>query len=436
MKLNWQNIPFSPGKFPFFYGWIISATAIIGLLASIPGQTMGVGVFAESLSDAVGVSRLDMSKAYLFGTIAGSLLLPFAGKALDRLGSRLSIVLASLGFAGGLMIVSVLDKLTAQRSAISVLIIMSLSFMLIRFFGQGCLPMVSSVSIGRWFNHYRGRAVAISSVFTSFGFNYSPRVLNQLLSAYGWKQSYVIMACMFGLGMTIVGWLFYRDSPEKCGLLMDGVEPEKIKKKNKTIDTLKDFTRSEAIKTPAFWVLSMATGSHALLATAVVFHTEAIGGEFGLSRGTAYAVYLPMSFFSIGASFLGSILSDRIKFKWIVLAMMAGQIIGLGGLTAFGSTAGRSLMFLGLGVAGGLHSVINIVGMPKFFGRTHLGAISGVNLFISVFLSAVGPYIFSAAQIFTHSYRHILFASIAMPSLILLAALRTENPQTKLAESQ
>lgn len=431
MKLNLENIPFSPRKFPFFYGWVITATAIIGMLASIPGQTMGVGVFAESLCEATGVSRLEMSKAYLFGTVASSLLLPFAGRMLDAIGARITIVIVSLGFAAGLMLVSVIDTLTAGMPALTVVVIMSFCFMVIRFFGQGCMPMVSSVSIGKWFNHYRGRAVAISSVFTSFGFNYSPRVLNELLNNYGWKQSYVIMAVVFGLSMVVIGWVFYRDNPEKCGLIMDGIEPEKIKTKDRVLDVIKDFTRSEAIRMPAFWVLSMAAGSHALLSTAIVFHTEAIGAEFGLSRESAYAVYLPMSVFSIASSFLGSIASDKIKFKWIVISMMISQILGLAGLTVFGSAQGRAIMILGLGIGGGLHAVVNIVGMPRFFGRAHLGAISGVNLFISVFFSAIGPYVFSAAQIFTQSYKHILLASILMPGLILLSALKTENPQTQ-----
>ena len=32
---------------PFYYGWVILVVAAIGVLASIPGQTMGVSVFTD-----------------------------------------------------------------------------------------------------------------------------------------------------------------------------------------------------------------------------------------------------------------------------------------------------------------------------------------------------------------------------------------------------
>ena len=41
--------PFPPSRLPFFYGWVILGAGIIGILMSIPGQTMGVSVFTENL---------------------------------------------------------------------------------------------------------------------------------------------------------------------------------------------------------------------------------------------------------------------------------------------------------------------------------------------------------------------------------------------------
>ena len=47
--LNWAEWPFSPRKFPFFYGWVMVAGSIMAVIASIPGQTMGVGVDRKSV---------------------------------------------------------------------------------------------------------------------------------------------------------------------------------------------------------------------------------------------------------------------------------------------------------------------------------------------------------------------------------------------------
>jgi len=43
------NKPFSPARLPFFYGWIILFAGIIGMLMSVPGQTVGVSAFTEDL---------------------------------------------------------------------------------------------------------------------------------------------------------------------------------------------------------------------------------------------------------------------------------------------------------------------------------------------------------------------------------------------------
>ena len=46
---NWAEFPFAPAGSPIFYGWVIVIVATIGKIASIPGQTIGVGVFTDSL---------------------------------------------------------------------------------------------------------------------------------------------------------------------------------------------------------------------------------------------------------------------------------------------------------------------------------------------------------------------------------------------------
>ena len=77
MNLRWQDIPFAPRRWPFFYGWVILAASTVGILASIPGQTMGVSVFTDHLIAALRISRVQLSTAYMFGTVASSFMLPW-----------------------------------------------------------------------------------------------------------------------------------------------------------------------------------------------------------------------------------------------------------------------------------------------------------------------------------------------------------------------
>ena len=74
-----------------------------GLLASIPGQTMGVGVFSEYLISKTGLNRIELSFSYMVGTILSSLVLPFAGKLLDGIGARMMILATGLGLGASLL---------------------------------------------------------------------------------------------------------------------------------------------------------------------------------------------------------------------------------------------------------------------------------------------------------------------------------------------
>ena len=73
------NFPFAPDRFPIFYGWAILVASVLGVLTSIPGQTIGVSVFTDHLIAATGLSRLELANAYLVGTLTSGCLLPFGG---------------------------------------------------------------------------------------------------------------------------------------------------------------------------------------------------------------------------------------------------------------------------------------------------------------------------------------------------------------------
>ena len=145
------DFPFAPSRFPFFYGWWILVVTTIGIMSSIPGQTMGVGVYTDYLILHTGLNRLEISMAYMTGTVLSSLLLPTAGRLYDLWGSRVMIFLAGTGLGLALLLFSetvwVLKKLELlvpgiPRTTLG-LFLMILTFLMLRQFGQGIMSMVS-----------------------------------------------------------------------------------------------------------------------------------------------------------------------------------------------------------------------------------------------------------------------------------------------------
>lgn len=418
---------------------MIVVTGTLALLASIPGQTMGVGVFTDNLIIALGLSRTELSTAYMLGTIGSSLLLPVGGTMLDRVGARIMLAISCVGLGGSAAMLSQSDRIAnyfAVGSFYSVMIVATFCFLLMRFFGQGCLAMVSRATIGKWFNHRRGLATAISGVFVSFGFSYSPRVLDSLLQSIGWRGTCLVSAAVVGVGMTIIGLIFLRDNPEECGLVMDGVSDEAWHRRMtaKIPETRKEFTRREALRTPAFWAFNLGVSIQALVITGLTFNVSSLGAEVGLSRDQAYEIFKPMAVFTVATTFLFGWVSDRIKLKWMLMIMLIAEAVGTTGMLGFGEALGWWLMVAGFGISGGLYAVLLTVVWPRFYGRKHLGAISGANMSTMVLASAIAPVMFAEAYDWAGSYREVIAVCWAMPLAVMLLALKAENPQEKVAD--
>lgn len=419
------HVPFSPRRVPVFYGWVIVAVSTIGVVMSIPGQTMGVSVFTDSLLEATGLSRLSVSNAYLAGTLISGLTLPWAGGVLDRLGARPTGLMAALGLAGTLVLLSHADHVAdALGGSFGVTVgTLAVGFFFLRFCGQGMLTMVSRTMLGRWFDRRRGLVAGVSGVFVAFGFGGAPLLFDFWIDASGWRGAWREMGLVVGLGMGLVAWLFYRDNPEACGLRMDGGAPEKSE--SKAIDE-PTFTRGQAARTLAFWAVTGALACQALIVTGITFHVVDLGGSVGLTRGEAVSIFLPMAVASTIVGLGGGILADRVRIRTLLVVMMVAQSVGIAAATNLDDYFWFAVV--GLGVSGGLFSPISTVAFPRFFGRTHLGAIAGLEMMCLVIGSALGPSLLAASKTLLGSYSPALFACLALPALAIVMALSFRRP--------
>lgn len=419
------DFPFAPSRFPFFYGWWILGVATLGVIASIPGQTVGVSVFNDSLIEATGLSRLSVANAYLGGTVASGLLLPWGGTLLDRLGARRTGVAACLGLAVTLVALSNVDRLAGQGASWVVYFVLMVGlFFCLRFCGQGMLTMTSRTMLGRWFERRRGIVAGVSGLFAGYSFGIAPQVLNLWIEAGTWRDAWQQMALVVGLGMGTVVFLFFRDDPESCGLLMDGRAPPKDTDPPAPVEEHK--TRSEAMRTLAFWVVTLALTFHALIITGFTFHIVDLGAKAGLTREQSVAVFFPIAVISTATGLIGGYLADRLRVRTLVLIMMCA--LGLGIFSAVTIQEYDPGLILGLGVSGGLFGPLATVAFPRFFGRLHLGSIAGAEMMFVVLGSAVGPSLFASSERVYEGYAPALWISLALPLIASVAALMLREP--------
>ena len=429
------DFPFRPAAAPFYYGWLILAVSTVGIVMSAPGQTIGVAVFTESLLEATALTRLEFSNAYLVGTLLAGLFLPLAGSTIDRIGARAGVIGASVGLGLVLVYMSHVDRFAAAVTAhgapgwATTFGLVTLGFVCLRFFGQGALPLVCRTMVGRWFERRRGLASSIIGPFSNLSFASSPILLSGWVASSGWRTAWLEMALIVGVGMAIFGWLFFRNTPEECGLEVDGGPGPPAKPGAAPAPRHRDFTRSEALRTAVFWVVALGIANHALVGTGMAFHIVDLGAESGLSEAEAFGLFLPVTLISVPTGIAIGAALDRFPVRFLLMPMMVGQALMFGLSPHLGDPLLRILCVAGWGFSGGFYGPLTIAAVPHFFGRTHLGAIQGVLMMVIVIASALGPAILAAGKTAFGSYAPGLHALAFLPLGIFLIAPFTRDPQ-------
>lgn len=428
---KFQQIPFNPARWPFFYGWMILFWGVIGVILSVPGQTTGVSAFIEPLIESLGVNRLNLSYAYMFGTLSSSFLLTPAGKLFDRIGARwmafgsctsLGLVLLLLSNTGRLA--SLLSQIMPEHLAATGLL--ALFFFMLRLSGQGILTMASRNMVMKWFDHYRGLASGISSATVSSSFSYTPVFFSGLIGQMGWSTTWLVLGLLLILIFAPLLLIFFRDNPEECGLIPDG----KIIESTKTNEqSRRQFTLIEARKTFPLWIFTITLALQALVLTAVSFHIESIFNLAGMDSEQGFKIFIPIAYISIGVTLLGGWLSDRIELRWFLIIMLLGMAINLLGLSQLAPGWPMACLIIGGGVANGLFGILMSMTWPHYYGRKNLGAISGFCMTFLVIFSAIGPVLYSKILRWTEHYTagHMLCLIITLA--LLIGAFYIRNPQ-------
>ena len=277
--------PFNPAKVPFFYGWIIWIFSTLGYLFSIPGQTMGMAVFTDAFIDTLGMSRTELSMAYLFGTVGSSLFLTRAGKLYDIHGGRIMITLSSLVLGLMVLFLSFVDVM-ADLLGGGAFVLMLIGYFGVRFSGQGVLTSCSRNVLLHWFVKRRGLVTGIRGIFVSFGFSIAPLLIAWLMLSVGWRGALWSMAALVGIGFCILALVFIRDKPESIGLLPDGEQPLPGDKASSIAVEHKNKSLAQARRDPVFWIYSASLGMHALFGTALTFHVVSILSLIHISEPT------------------------------------------------------------------------------------------------------------------------------------------------------
>ena len=401
-----------------FYGWRILGLAIITGGLTGPGQTIGVSVFVDQFISDLGMSRSEVSTAYLIGTLIAALGLPLIGRRVDRVGVRRAMTVIGVAFGAALV----------GMAGVQGFVTLAIGFVAIRLLGQGSLMLVSTVAVTLWFEKRRGTVLGIFTTGTAIVMALVPVGLSLVIEGYGWRVAWLISAVMIWLVVVPIARFGMIDRPSDIGQVPDGPNPKKMKPSKE--QTRVSATRTEALRTKRFWSLLAASATVGMLVTALNFHQISLLGDAGLTATEAAVMFLPQVIGAAAAGLLFGYLSDRLTGRELIPMAMGLLIISL--VLAASLTPGVAVVLyaVSLGAAGGAIRSVSATLLPRWFGVRHIGEIQGTASFIDVASTALGPVVFALARDATGGYSGAATWFIIMPLLagIVATTIRPVSP--------
>ncbi|XP_005090743.1 uncharacterized protein LOC101852300 [Aplysia californica] len=165
------------------YAWIILASAVAAL-ALLGATTIAAGILMPAILEQIDP---DITKASWIGSVHVSTMCmsgPFVGVVLNRLGSRLTVLIAgvvlSLGFIGASFAQSVLQLILTHG--------------LVSGIGSGFVLNTMFVTAGQRFNRFRGLACGLLATGTGVGLLAGGSALSTLLNSFGLRGTYLLWA--------------------------------------------------------------------------------------------------------------------------------------------------------------------------------------------------------------------------------------------------
>ncbi|MFO1069825.1 MAG: MFS transporter [Geminicoccaceae bacterium] len=148
------------------------------------GQTFFIGQFGDAWREAFGLGHGAVGGLYSAATMTSGLTMIWLGPRLDS--SRL-LPFTLLAIAG-------LAAATALMALVWSPLALGLAFFGLRFAGQGLLPLIAISSMARYFDAFRGRAVAIAALGTPISEATLPGLTALLLGAMAWRSIWWLTA--------------------------------------------------------------------------------------------------------------------------------------------------------------------------------------------------------------------------------------------------
>lgn len=334
-------------------GWRVAIASSFACMAGFGSILIySFGAFIKPLSVEFGWSRQTIATAFACASFTLGLCSPVLGSLLDRFGPRRVLLPCIVTFALAFGSLSMLQNNLAQLFC---------TFVLLGAIGNATAQLGYTRAVSTWFRERRGGALSILLTGSSLGMVAVPILAQTLITAFGWRFSYVVLGSLPLLIAFPIALLFVRERQQQF---------------HSSAAPLAERS-GLAFKSRAFWILLATLVLGAMSTTGAITQLSALLTDRGIAAGSAgYAVAA-----AGGASFFGRLstgwLLDRFFAPRVGMFLLFITSLGLYLLKTAATLPAALAAAVLIGFSMGGESDVTPYLLARYFGLKNLGLLYG-----------------------------------------------------------
>ena len=379
--------------------WMVVVTSTVALTFSVM-HIYSMGMFILPIEADLGWSRGEIAGGLTAVSIVSVVLSPFVGLLIDRFGSRRISIFGIVAFCSTVALVSTTGPSIWHWWLLWSGVALGAVFI---------KPTVWMSAIAGRFNRRRGLAMGLAFCGLGIGEAMMPILSNALITAWGWRTGYVVLALIAGAVSLPMILSFFRDAPitESGATRRSGMPGLGV---------------GEAFRSSRYWRIAACAFLAAVATIGITVHFVPMMTAFSISRSEAATIAGSIGISSIGGRLVTGYLLDRFPGNLIGAIAFALPIVACIGLLNF---SGSHLYAFGVAAIIGfaLGAETDIIGYvsSRYFGLRNYGVLFGTIVGLLTLAAGVGPAIGGVVYDVYGTYAPMIWAAI--PTFLLCSAL-------------
>lgn len=384
----------------FARGWRVLTAAFLGIAFGVTSLFFYTsGVFLKRMAEEFGWSRTDFSTGPLLSVLSLTVIAPFCGAIVDKVGARVFALVSLLGLALSFYLLSQLSGSLTEYFAL---------MLAISVLAAGTTPIPFSRLVNEAFDRARGLALGIAMCGTGITAALAPGILAPIVETRGWRLGYQAMAVAVVVIIPLVAWLMRTRATAVVSAERSVVA--------------EGATFASAVRTPGFWLLAFALLASAFGSSALIVHMVPLLTDAGMTTQRAASVAGLIGIAVITSRVLGGAAIDRIFAPYVAIALFGAAAVGCFTL-AWAGTPWAPLAAICVGLAIGAEADLIAFLVSRYFGMRAYGSIYGAQYTSFLIGMAAGPLF--AGTLFDAQGDYRLAICGAGTALLIAAILMT-----------